>query len=168
LSDFSVEGADTVTMATGICKPSQGSSATVPLARSGVTVTRSDRRGPTRIEIPPPGPFRVWALRLQETINVCRRASEPKAAGLESEPAGRIEQRPGRRIGKHQPRCAVHQHHGPVQALKPVRRRVMVEIAYAKFAMDANSALHVLQRGPEDYLLLAANLIVFGRIGGEE
>ena len=41
---FSLAGSATVTMATGMPWPSQGSSATVPFDRNGVTVTRRGER----------------------------------------------------------------------------------------------------------------------------
>jgi len=99
---------------------------------------------------------------LQKSVQIVRAA---KAAGLESEPACRIEQRPGRRIGEHHPRGAIYQHHAPGQALKPVRRRVLVEIAQPKFTMDTNGAVDVRQRGLEDKLLLAGYFIFPGLIG---
>ena len=62
----------TVTMATGMPQPSQGSSATVPFDRNGVTVTRrGERPDPRSIEISPPGPFGAGALGVQEAINPC-------------------------------------------------------------------------------------------------
>jgi streptogramin lyase len=52
---FSQAGSTTVTMATGSPRLSQGSSATVPFDRNGVTVTRRDERPePRRINVSPP------------------------------------------------------------------------------------------------------------------
>jgi hypothetical protein len=102
---------------------------------------------------------------LQKSV---RTVGAAKAAGLESEPAGRIEQRPGRRIGEHHPRGAIHQHHAPGQALKPVRRRVMVEIAQPKLTMDTNGAVDVRQRGLEGERLLASYFIFPGALATQK
>ena len=61
-------------------------------------------------------------------MNYVRAVGAVKAAAFEGKPAARTEQRPGRRIGEQHPRGAIDQHHTPLQALKPFRGGIMVEI----------------------------------------
>ncbi len=91
-----------------------------------------------------------------------------KAAALAGKPSARTEQSPRRRIREQHPRWAIDKHHTILQALKPFRSGIMVEIAHPKLTMNANGAVDVRQRHLEDKHLLVSNFIVPGCIGDGE
>jgi hypothetical protein len=79
-----------------------------------------------------------------------------KIAAAHGEAASRRKQRSRPGIGKEHFSCAVDQQHAKTRRLKPLRRRVLVEVLEAQQVMDPDGIRKMRQRGFEGKRLRAA------------
>jgi hypothetical protein len=98
----------------------------------------------------------LYAIRVADSV---------KATSIDNEGATRTKQSAGSRIGEQHPRGDIDQQYAPLQVPKPVRRGIVVAIADPEFAMNANGAVDVRQRGLEDIHLLSHYFIFPGYMG---